>query len=80
MTLDSMREWLSSWGDGPNWSDPSGSTVPVTKESLRALIEHAEKMRAALYELRTQALDSSRIIGPAMAASIAITCEDALEP
>lgn len=83
MTLDSMKEWLASWGDGANWSDPTGATVPVTKEALATLIANAERMRTALKELRTRALGrapgSSREFAPATAASIAIVCEDAIE-
>lgn len=27
----SLREWLASWGDGPNWVDPEhGRMVPIT--------------------------------------------------
>lgn len=36
----SLLEWLGGWGDGPNWSDASGATVPVVKESLRRVLEH----------------------------------------
>jgi hypothetical protein len=36
----SLLEWLAGWGDGPNWSDASGATVPVVKESLRRVLEH----------------------------------------
>lgn len=36
----SLLEWLSGWGDGPNWSDASGATVPVVKESLRRVLEY----------------------------------------
>lgn len=83
MTLESMKEWLASWGDGPNWSDATGLTVPVTKESLAKLIADAEKMRDALRTIRDRAL--MRVPGvsgefvPRTAASLAIICEDALE-
>ena len=83
MTLDSMELWLASWGDGPNWSDPTGATVPVTKEALAALIANAKKMRTALAGLRSRALGhapgASREFAPATAASIAIICEDAID-
>lgn len=36
----SLLTWLDSWGDGPNWSDASGATVPVVKEGLRRVLEH----------------------------------------
>lgn len=35
----SLLQWLDSWGEGPNWSDPNGATVPVTKASLRRILE-----------------------------------------
>lgn len=53
MTISSLREWLASWGDGPNWSDPSGLTVPITKMSLEHLFSVIESTRATL----KQALD-----------------------
>jgi hypothetical protein len=83
MTIASMKEWLLSWGDGPNWSDPTGVTVPVAKESLRELLTHAERMRDALQQLRDRALTKAPAavaeFSPATAASIAYICEDALE-
>ena len=83
MTIDSMKEWLEHWGDGPNWSDTTGATVPVTKESLRVLLANAERMRAALNELRERALchapGSTREFAPATAASIALICEGAVD-
>ena len=39
---DSLREWLESWGEGPNWSDPSGATVPIAKETLVAMLNELE--------------------------------------
>ena len=36
----SLLEWLDGWGDGPNWSDASGATVPVVKASLRRVLEY----------------------------------------
>jgi hypothetical protein len=36
----SLLEWLNGWGDGPNWSDASGATVPVVKASLRRVLEY----------------------------------------
>lgn len=83
MTLDSMKEWLASWGDGTNCSDESGATVPVTKESLRSLIVSAEKMRSALQQLRGRAIGkaigSYREFSPASGASIVTICDDALD-
>jgi hypothetical protein len=39
----SLLEWLDGWGDGPNWSDASGATVPVVKASLRRVLEHVNR-------------------------------------
>ena len=83
MTLDSVKEWFASWGEGPNWSDSTGTTVPITKEVLAHTLNSAEKMRTALRELQERALchapGGTREFSPATAASIAIICEDALE-
>jgi hypothetical protein len=76
--LESLKEWLASWGDGPNWTDASGATVPIVKQTLRDLIADAERMRDALRDLKTRALDA-RDISPAWRASFAIICEDAIE-
>jgi len=82
MTIDSMKEWLASWGDGPNWSDETGATVPITKVSLMALIADAERMRSALQVLRERALikmpNSVAEFSPSTAVSIAMICEEAL--
>lgn len=40
--LITLREWLATWGDGPNWSDPTGSSIPVQKEQLRRLLDHID--------------------------------------
>jgi hypothetical protein len=40
--IASMKEWLDAWGEGPNWSDETGATVPVTKESLVRLLNLAK--------------------------------------
>lgn len=39
--IASLREWLASWGDGPNHSDPSGQTVPISKATLLRLLTRA---------------------------------------
>ena len=36
--IASMKGWLDQWGEGPNWSDETGTTVPVTKEALIRLL------------------------------------------
>lgn len=83
MTLTSMKEWLASWGDGANWSDQSGATIPISKESLGKLIADAERMRDALRGLKERALNHApgvnREFTPGTAASLAHICEDALE-
>jgi hypothetical protein len=40
--IQSMREWLDSWGDGANWSDPKGETVPIAKADLARLLDAAD--------------------------------------
>lgn len=39
--IDSIREWLASWGDGPNWTDTSGNSVPIIKADLSRLLDLA---------------------------------------
>jgi hypothetical protein len=39
--ISSLIEWLNSWGSGPNWSDPTGRTVPVAKDTLYRLLWEA---------------------------------------
>ena len=45
--LKSLREWLEHWGEGPNWSDPKGMTVPIAKVTLRQLLDDLELARKA---------------------------------
>ncbi len=40
----SLREWLDQWGDGPNWSDPTGQSVPMQKSQLRRLLDHIDEL------------------------------------
>lgn len=39
--IDSIREWLASWGDGANWMDASGNSVPIGKAELSRLLDLA---------------------------------------
>jgi len=57
--IESLREWLASWGDGPNWSDASGQSVPITKLTLVNLLDELERYRKALREIRSEALNRS---------------------
>jgi hypothetical protein len=43
--LVSLREWLASWGDGANHSDPTGATVPIAKATLERLLAAALQQR-----------------------------------
>lgn len=43
--VQSLREWLDSWGSGPNWSDCSGATVPISKVTLSALLDELDHLR-----------------------------------
>jgi hypothetical protein len=79
--IKSLREWLASWGDEPNWFDVSGQSVPITKVVLTSLLDDLEKCRRALREIRTCALE--RAVGmPAdslMRASVSTIADEALE-
>ena len=35
--LESLSAWLESWGDGPNWFDASGETVPLALVTIERL-------------------------------------------
>ena len=48
MTPESMQEWLDSWGTGPNWCDPNGSMVAISKDSVRSLIYMLKQSTAFL--------------------------------
>jgi len=74
----SLREWLSSWGAGPNWSDASGETVPIVKASLLTLLHEHDRMVDALEEIRTYALDHMGDVSPAWRASLATIAEKGL--
>jgi hypothetical protein len=54
VSRNSMREWLSHWGDGSNWSDPTGATVPTAKTTIRDLLDDADAMETALREIRSR--------------------------
>ena len=77
MNLESLKEWLASWGDGPNWSDKTGATVPVAKDTLRELIADNTRTREALEDLRQRFLNA-RDISPAWRATFATIADDAL--
>lgn len=34
---ESLQEWMKQWGDGPNWSDSSGCTVPLARATVARL-------------------------------------------
>jgi len=55
--LNSLREWLGHWGEGPNWSDPKGQSVPIAKVTLTALLDHVDYLRTAISGIRERALD-----------------------
>lgn len=78
MNLTSMKEWVNSWGDGPNWSDVTGTTIPTCKTLLLEMIADSERMRDTMMKLRDIALDS-RSMQPHEAATIATICNDVLE-
>lgn len=43
--LVSAHEWIASWGEGPNWSDASGATIPASKTWLHNVLSLVERMR-----------------------------------
>lgn len=45
--LQSLREWLASWPDGPNWSDATGVCIPIARETVRKLLNTIDALRAA---------------------------------
>ncbi len=79
LTLQSMLEWLTSWGDGTHWADATGATVPITKAVLRKLIVDAVRMRDALLVIRSRMLDQLTRSASQEHAQSAIICEEALE-
>jgi hypothetical protein len=54
VSRNSIREWLSHWGDGPNWSDNCGQTVPMAKTYLRDLLDTADEYETAMREIRSR--------------------------
>lgn len=46
INTQSIREWLNSWGDGTNWMDPKGETVPIAKTTLLDLLQEIDAQRA----------------------------------
>lgn len=68
--LQSTRAWLASWGDGSNWMDSTGASIPITKASLTELLDLLQVSREALREIRT--LNLTR-------ATIATIAQDALD-
>lgn len=43
--LNSLEEWANSWGEGPNWSDETGRTIPVVRDQLKLLIHSCQQAR-----------------------------------
>jgi hypothetical protein len=55
--IDSMREWLAHWGDGPNWCSPDGTSVPIVKGTLRSMLDEMEAMRKVVENLQLDVMD-----------------------
>lgn len=36
--INRMRDWLAHWGEG-NWTDATGSTVPIARAALSGLLD-----------------------------------------
>lgn len=43
--IKSLREWVASWGDGPNWSDPTGLSIPMAKTTILALLDDRDSWK-----------------------------------
>ena len=52
--IKSLREWLASWGDGANWLDETGLTVPCAKSTLARLLDAADSAPSAPAEASTE--------------------------
>lgn len=48
--ITSLREWLASWGDGPNRIDSTGETVAISKLTLVSLLDEIDRLRAVASE------------------------------
>lgn len=44
--IASLREWLATWGDGPNWVDRTGASVAISKATVVRLIDEIELLRS----------------------------------
>ena len=53
----SLLDGLPSWGDGPNWCDPSGQSIPIPKVTLRRLLNYILTDVEALREVYDAARD-----------------------
>jgi hypothetical protein len=42
--IQSLREWMAQWGpEGtPNWADPKGNLLPVSRTTLTRLLDTAD--------------------------------------
>ena len=55
----SLLDVLPSWGDGANWCDPSGQSIPIPKVTLRRLLNYIlTDVEAILAERARLATDS----------------------
>jgi len=54
VNIQSLREWVSSWGDGPNWSDASGATIPTAKATLLGLLDSIADITTARDKLAAE--------------------------
>jgi len=60
--VKSNQEWLDSWGEGPHWADPKGVTVPMTKTTLKRLLDGILRMQEDRNEWKKRAADAGCIL------------------
>jgi len=55
--IQSAREWLAHWGDGPNWCSPDGTSVPVVKTRFTAMLDEIEALRRVVEAAHLDVMD-----------------------
>jgi len=77
--IQSWREWLASFGNGPNWSDTTGASVPIHKESFAVILDEHERLRKVLKEARDNVIGWDDTTSITLArANLAVMLDEAL--